>query len=151
MNIPLYKRWFCFSAGVILLLTGIAKIWSAFGHAKVLAVQNPLLEIQFGHLMIGVGAVELAVAIVCFFSRSTQWTVGCVAWLATNFLLYRFGNVLMNYREPCSCLGNLTDALRISPHVADIAMKIVLAYLFIGSYAILFGSWWQCRKTSNRQ
>ena len=30
------------------------------------------------------------------------------------------------------------DALHIPPQVADMAMKIILAYLLIGSYATLF-------------
>jgi len=44
-------------------------------------------------------------------------------------------------------VGNLTDALHIPPQAADIAMKIILAYLFVGSYATLFWLWRQKRKT----
>jgi len=142
-----YTNWFCFSAGAILIVTGIAKIWGAFGHARVLMVPNPLLGLNFGHLMMTVGLVEMFVAMVCFFSSSTQLAVGFVAWLATSFLLYRFGFAWMGYHQPCPCLGNLTDAIHIPPQTADTAMKIILAYLLIGSYASLFWLWRQHGKT----
>src|ERR1022692_729687 len=38
----------------------------------------------------------------------------------------------------CACLGNLTDALHISPQTAETAMKIILGYLPLGSYCRLF-------------
>jgi hypothetical protein len=43
----------------------------------------------------------------------------------------------MHWKRPCGCLGNLTDALHISPVLADDIMKVVLAYLFISSYGLL--------------
>jgi hypothetical protein len=46
----------------------------------------------------------------------------------------------------CPCLGNLTDALHITPQTADTAMKIILTYLLIGSYASLFWLWRQRNK-----
>jgi len=95
-----------------------------------------------------VGGIELVVALVCLVSRRTlAIKAGLIAWLATSFLIYRLGLVWVVYQKPCSCLGNLTDALHISPQIADTAMKIILAYLLIGSYATLFSLWRQ-RKTS---
>ena len=73
--------------------------------------------------------------------------MGLVVWLATSFLVYRIGLVWVGYKKPCPCLGNLTDALHIPPQTADTAMKIILAYLLIGSYATLFWLWRQRKKT----
>ncbi len=143
-----YKNLFCFSAGAILTITGVAKILSAFGHARVLLVPNPLLGLQLGHLMMVVGVTELVVAMVCFFSRSIQLAVGSVSWFATSILFYRFGYVWMGYHKPCRCLGNLTDAIHVPPQAADNIMKVVLAYLLIGSYATFFWLWHQRKKES---
>jgi hypothetical protein len=93
-----------------------------------------------------VGGIEVAVALVCIFSKRTWLPAGLVAWLATGFLAYRIGLVAVGYHRPCSCMGNLTDALHIPPQTADTAMKIILAYLLIGSYASLFWLWRQHRK-----
>jgi hypothetical protein len=38
--------------------------------------------------------------------------------------------------------------LHIPPEVADTSLKIILAYLLIGSYGILFSFWWQKRKAT---
>jgi hypothetical protein len=52
----------------------------------------------------------------------------------------------MHWNRPCSCLGSFTDAIHVSPQVADNVMKSLLAYLFIGSYGILFYQWLRNRK-----
>ncbi len=133
-----FSRNFILSASAILAVTGIAKVWSALGSAKLLAVADPVIGITFGHLMLVVGMAEIVLALVCFFSKSPKVALGLVAWLTTNFLVYRLGLWWVGYHKPCSCLGNLTDALHISPQIADTAMKIILGYLLLGSYLALF-------------
>jgi hypothetical protein len=139
-------KWFVISAGAILFLTGIAKIWSSFGHVRILLVPDPLISIEFGHLFLLVGAAEIVIALVCFCSNRFNLQVGLIAWLATCFLFYRLGLSWIGWHKPCNCLGSLTDTLHISPEIADMAMKIILAYLLIGSYATLFWFWRQKRK-----
>jgi hypothetical protein len=134
---------FIISAGAILAITGIAKVWSGLGTAKVLAVADPIIGVQFGHLMLVVGIAEIVVALICLFCKWHTLALGLVAWLATNFVVYRFGLIWVGYHKPCPCLGNLTDALHISPQTADTGMKIILGYLLLGSYASLFWLWRQ--------
>ena len=141
-------KCFVLNAGGILAITGIAKLWSGFGNSKILEVIDPIIGITFRHLMLAVGMGEIVVALFCFFSKSHKLALGLVAWLATNFVVYRFGLVWVGYHKPCSCLGNLTDALHISPQTADMAMKIILGYLLLGSYASLFWLWQQKRNAS---
>jgi hypothetical protein len=93
--------------------------------------------------MLLVGVVEIVISTVCLFSKRTWLSAGFLAWLSTSFLAYRIGLVLVGYHRPCSCMGNLTDALHISPQTTDTAIKIILAYLLIGSYASLFWLWRQ--------
>ncbi len=142
MNL-VFQKWFRLSVLGILTFTGGAKILSAFGSARILNYADPILGFSFGHLMLGVGILELSVAGLCLFNKSSQLATILVACLATNFLLYRLGLWWLGWHRPCSCLGNLTDALNIPPQTADMAMKIILAYLLIGSYATLFWLWWQ--------
>ena len=137
---------FIFSAGVLLLITAVAKIVSANGDARILQMPDPVLAISFRHIFWIVGIVELLVVYVCLFDRHLELQSALVGWLATSFILYRCGRWWVGYYKPCSCLGNLTDALHIPPQTADTAMKIILAYLLIGSYATLFWLWRQKRK-----
>jgi hypothetical protein len=132
---------FVLSAGTILAVTGLAKIWTGLGSSKFLAVVDPIIGIKFGQLMLVVGVAEIAIALVCFFSKRQTLTLGLVAWMSTNFVVYRLGLWWMDWKKPCSCLGNLTDALHISPQTADNIMKVLLAYLLIGSYGLLIWKW----------
>ena len=140
-------NWFVPSAGAILASTGIAKVWSTHGSVKLLAVADPIFGIPFRWLLLAVGVLELVIAGVCFFSRNKRLATLLVAWLATNFVVYRLGLLWVGYHKPCGCLGNITDALHISPQTADSAIRIVLGYLLVGSYATLFWLWRQSRKT----
>jgi hypothetical protein len=141
-------RLFKISSGMLLLVTAIAKLVSSFGRAHILQNLDPILAMSFQHVFWIVGLVELIVAGFCFFDRRSRLQVSLVAWLATCFVTYRLGLVLVGYQKPCSCMGNLADALHIPPQIADTAMKIILAYLLIGSYATLFWLWRQKRKQS---
>lgn len=134
---------FVLSAGIVLVVTGVAKIWSGLGNSKLLAITDPVIGLTFGQLMFAVGTVEIVIALVCFFTKRQTLALGLVAWLSTNFVVYRVGLWWIGWQKPCSCLGNLTDALHISPQVADNIIKAVLACLLIGSYGLLF--WWRQR------
>ena len=134
-------RIFLFSAGVILTITGAAKVVSGFGSARVLQVPDPVFYISFQTLFWLVGVLEIVVASYCFFGKRILLKTGSVAWLASGFVLYRMALKWLDYQKPCSCLGSLTGALHIAPDKADLIMRIVLAYLFIGSYVILTWIW----------
>lgn len=134
------------SAGILLLITAFAKLGSSLGGAKYLDSLDPLLLISFRNLFRIVGGVELGIAFICFFGKPTSMKVSSVAWLATAFILYRFGLWWIDYYKPCSCLGSLTDAIHLSPEIADTAMKIILAYLLIGSCGILIWEWKRKRR-----
>ncbi len=139
--------YFVRSVGVLLLATAIAKIVSACGSAHILQASDPILSISFRDEFWIFGVIELIVAAVCFSRDRVELQAMLVAFLATNFAAYRIGLLWIGYRKYCSCMGNLTDALHIPPQTADLAMKIILAYLLIGSYASLFWLWRQRKKT----
>lgn len=134
-------QWFILTAGGVLAVTGAAKIWTGLGDAKFLAVVDPILGLKLGQLLLAVGLAEIAVALVWCFRRRRTLALGLVAWLATNFLFYRVGLWWMDWKRPCNCLGNLTDALHVSPQAADNVMKVVLAYLLVGSLGLLICRW----------
>ena len=131
------KQAFLRSVSFLLALSAFAKFWSAaFGAGSILKASDPLVGIPFGPLLLTVALVEVLVASVCL-SRSSINGLMAVAWLSTVFLAYRIGLWWIDWKKPCSCLGNLTDALHISPQLADNVMKGVLAFMLIGSISLL--------------
>src|ERR1041385_7176397 len=135
------KRFFVLLSGAFFTLTAIAKLISSAGRDPVLQEFDPLVHIPFRQLFWITSLLELCVAIACFSVRSVELRARLVAWLATVFLAYRIGLWWIGYHRPCGCLGNLAGMLHISSAAADISMKILLAFLLIGSYA----PWWSCR------
>jgi len=124
---------FLFSAGLIFAITGIAKIFGSFGSAKVLLELDPIVGVQFRHLMFVVGVIEIGASAFCIASARTRAAALLVAWLSCLFLFYRLGIWWLGWKVPCHCLGTLTDSLHLAPATADNLMKIVLAYLLVGS------------------
>jgi len=139
--------WFQKPAGAILLSTGLAKAFSAIGQARALDVTDPLIGIPFRQLLLLVGLGELLIAFFCLFTDRRRLSLLAVAWLSTNFLVYRLGLWLIGWHRPCGCMGSLTDMLHLSDRAADNIMKGVLAYLLVGSYGILLWEWKRGRGT----
>jgi hypothetical protein len=128
---------YLYSVGVILALTGAAKLISSLGSALILRMTDPILAISVRNIFWISGLLELIVATYCVFGRSVSARAIMVAWLATTFGLYRISLLWVDYRRPCICLGEITDELHIPQGVADMIMKVILVYLLLGSYGIL--------------
>ena len=143
-NLETYRRlrfWFNISGAAVLSVTGIAKLWSSLGSSKYLAEIDPIVGISFGHLMQLAGSVEVLVSLVCLFSTRRTLATGLLSYISVSILVYRIGLYWLGWHRPCGCLGNLTDALHISPQIADNIMKFILAYLLIGSLGLLAFRW----------
>jgi len=127
---------FVSSAAVVLLITGAAKIFSAISGGQILENLDPVFGITLYLLFWCAGAIEILASLVCMFGQRLGLKAALVLWLATNFVVYRIG--LMWVGGICGCLGTLAEPLHLSPATVDASMKIVLAYLVIGSVATLF-------------
>lgn len=144
------KMFFISSSGAILFVTGLAKVISVWGSASILNAIDPIVGFRFRHLLLFVGVIEIVISLFCFRFRNQTWPFFVIGWLATSFLVYRIGLWVIGWQKPCKCLGNLTDALHISPRLAEMGMRSILAYLLIGSYATLFWLWQQRGKAEGR-
>jgi hypothetical protein len=130
-------NYYIFSAAIILLITGLAKIVSASGWVRFLNSNDTILGITFRHLMLFVGFFELIISIICLYTTKRTLSLSLVAWISTAFAAYRLGLWLIGWQRPCACMGNLTNALHIPPQIVDNIMKVILIYLIIGSYLAL--------------
>lgn len=143
-----YARYYYISCGFLLVFAGMAKLVSGTGRVHVLNVYDPLLRVPYRYLFLVAGGLELLVAFYCFFGSNVRLKALLVACLATTFVIYRIGLVAIHYQYPCPCLGTLTTALHVPTYKADLAMKVVLAYLAVGSYVTLLWLWVRQRKQS---
>ena len=133
-------RWFCKSAGVVLLLTAAAKLYSAGGSPRILHTEDQLLYIGYRSLMTCAAILEVAVAIFLFRSRSELRRSLALLWLSANFLAYHLGKYLIGVHL-CPCLGQLPDRLPLPKGLADIALQVLLLYWMVGSSRSLWRAW----------
>jgi amino acid permease len=104
-------------------------------------MKDPVFRMQFRYLLGLIAVLELGLAVVCVTRKLQQLALALTAWMSANFVLYRFAMAMMHWQRPCPCLGYLPQALHLAPWMADLTLKVLMAYLFIGSYALLFRRW----------
>jgi hypothetical protein len=129
------------SAGVLLALTGLGKAFAAIGPAHALDTTDPIFGLPFRQVFLVVGLTELFIAFHCLFTSHRRFSLPAVAWISTGFLVYRWGLWSIGWHHPCGCMGSLAGMLHLSDRAADNIMKGVLAYLLVGSYALLLLNW----------
>jgi hypothetical protein len=132
---------FVTSTGCILLISALAKIISTFGKAGILYHRDPFLNVSFRDVMFLAALLELLVAGFCLISNRTYLCLKLVAWLSTLIAIYRIGLWYSGWHRPCVCMGTVVDDLPISPQLADLIMKIILAYFIVGSYSMMLLLW----------
>src|SRR5688572_25254873 len=91
--------------------------------------------------MVLIGSVEVAIGLGCFVPKTTTTAMVFLAWMVTNFLIYRLSLWWLEWKGSCPCLGSLTENLGISTATADAISSGLLAYLLIVSYSFLFLGW----------
>ena len=130
------------SAGVLLLLTALAKLFTVFFSRpeSIIDQHDPIFGIQFRHEFLSLGLLELAIACICLFKRPAQLQLGLIAWLGTCFAVYRLGLWSIGIHV-CPCLGNFSDAIHLSNGAANTITLGILVYLLIGSYTGLLIKW----------
>lgn len=132
----LQLAFFSSSCG-LLLITAVAKIVSTFGSAPMLMATDPLFLVPFKHVMRLTAIFELGVAYLVVSSYSSSTKALSIILISSCFAIYRFGLFLVGYSTFCPCLGNLGDALGLSPVVLDTSLKLVIGYLLCGSVLCL--------------
>jgi predicted secreted protein len=127
------QKLFIKSAGLLLLLTSLAKLFTVFEGVRILQLHDPILGVRFRYVFLFIGIIEMGLAYACLFFSSTKLRLLFIAWLSSCFVVYRAGLWSIGIHA-CPCLGNFADALHLSNLSANIITLSVLAYLLFGSY-----------------
>ena len=121
-------RYFILSAGAILLAAALSRFLIAVGNAQVLALPEPMLGIPLRYAVLLVGGFELVVALICLFGRKTGLQLGWLAWLATNYAVYRIGLLTMDIHQQGTCIGSLTDPLNLARGTVGMIIGLLPLY-----------------------
>lgn len=130
------------SAVVVLVVTTLAKVFAATGDARILTHPDPIFGVVSNRQMVLLAAALEALAVGLILAHAdTVRRAAFVAWISTVILACRAGLFWIGYEGSCRCLGNVTDMLGVSPADADMASKLILGYLLLGSYTVLAWAW----------
>lgn len=129
------------SVAVLFFIFSMAKFVTLGANIPLLDLSDPIFLLKNRYLLLLVAITEFLVAVLCILNKEPRIQITAIAWLSTNFMLYRIGLFMLGDLRHCACLGNFADALYISPQVADGIVKVALAYLLIGSHGLLIWEW----------
>ena len=129
---------FLLSCAAVLSLTAIAKLSSAFGHAKILDFPDPLWGISNRRFLGVMAAVEFAVAALMLTRVRAEVKFLGTAWLGANFILYRVAMAILRPGKLCPCLGSVTERLRLNETTVGYVLSALAFYMFIGGLLCYF-------------
>lgn len=132
-------RVFLGSVAAVLAITALAKVFSAGGAAQVLSRPDPLLVLSTRQVLLLAALVELGVTAYLLAGDSRQTKLFLVLWLSSAFILYRLLLAHLAPGVPCPCLGTVTANMGIRQTTADAVLKVLIAYMFLGSSFFLVG------------
>jgi hypothetical protein len=128
-------KLFIRAGGAILLAAALIRFLIAAGTSPALAFPEPFIGISLRAAVLVVGGFELVVALFCLFGRWPWLQLGGLALLATGYAVYVLVLLAKGVQVQASCLGSLTDPLRIYRGVTGHALQFVPFGLALGSYA----------------
>lgn len=131
------RKLYFVSIAVLLLVTAVAKLFSATGSSKILEMSDPIFLVSYGHLMYGVAIMEMLVAAYSYLGRSDLLRALVILWMSTNFMLYRFGMQMLNIRL-CPCVGTLGDRIGLTTSQTQGILTALVVYMIIGSATIIY-------------
>ncbi|HUZ08284.1 MAG TPA: hypothetical protein VMV89_12460 [Candidatus Paceibacterota bacterium] len=134
-------RYFIPTVGVILLAAALTRFVIAAGNAQVLALPDPMLGIPLRVTVLMVGGFELVVALICLFGRRIGLQTGWLAWLGTNYVVFWIGLAWQHCSPQGTCIGSLTDPLRLYYGATGYILQFLPFGLALGSYAALVQPW----------
>ena len=139
-------KLFIYSAGAILLAAALERFLVAAGQGPLMSLPEPIMGISLRYAVLLVGGFELMVALICLFGRQTGLQLGWLAWVATNYTVYRIGLLTMGIHHQGTCIGSLTDPLHLASGTIGMMVGFVPLYLLLGSYAAVIWLWLEGRR-----
>lgn len=128
-------NWFLWSAGAVLLLCGLDQIAISIRQNQALNFHDPVFGIPFRFVLLSIGSINLAVAMLFLFARRKKLPLGLSVWLGINLLVYRMGMSHMGWPEPYPFVCNLTALWGLSPQLAGVIQTGIIGYLLLGGLA----------------
>jgi hypothetical protein len=135
---------FTHSAAALLLLAASALfLINLTGPVHLVLPRDPVTGISLRYLFWIAGGIAVLVASFCLFSERPGRSIPWVAWLATNFLIYRIGLYVEGCHSLTGFLACATYAFALPAKDASVLVDVAFGYLLIGSYGVILWHWFR--------
>ncbi len=141
MKLEDVSRRYLWACTCTLGLTGLLKLISAFGHAGILEVADPLFGIQTRSVLSTIGIIEIFIAITLRRLQNKRSALCLASWTWINFLLYRSFLIFTGTGATCPCLGTWVDWLGVRASVVNDTLMVISISMSLGGILLLFGIW----------
>src|ERR1035437_4880545 len=133
------------AAALLLAMASALFLINLTGPVHLVQPHDPIFAISLRYLFWIIGGIAVLAAWLCLFSERPALPTAWVAWLATNFLIYRIGLYWNGCHDLTGFLGSFSYAFGIPAKAANMMADLAFAYLLMGSCAALL---WQWRRSS---
>ena len=130
------ERMLTWSSVLLLIAAALSKVWAIAAALPVLNGVDPMFSVNNRYILIGVAIAELSCAAVVAFSAQAWLKALALAWIATNFILYRAALVLSGAGTPCPCLGGIGARVGLSSAATEFITKSTVVF-FLGVAAFI--------------
>lgn len=135
------SRAFLGLAGVLLATAAMNRFIIAATDSQILALPDPILGIPIRYSVVGVGLAELLVGLICLFGKSVSTRSLLLAWLMTIWVVYQAAMLYQGINIRCTCLGILTDPLRLAHGLLGRVTEFLPVCLLVGAYVAMAVIW----------
>lgn len=118
------------ATGGLLLAAALVRFLVLLSPAQALALPDPLLGVSLRWAVLAAGVVELAAGLFCLLGSQVRLQVATLAWLATNWLIYRLGLHWLEVHPQGTFLGLLNDPLKLAGTLTGYFIS-ALPFLFV--------------------
>jgi len=132
MNAASIRRKCLTVAAVILWVTALIKLLSVFNTAGVITLRDPVIEfLKVKQLLVITACYELLCSWCLMSSKLERYHPLILISVASTFVLYHIGLVVIGYHGVCPCLGTITDWIPISQGWINPILITIIIFLFL--------------------
>lgn len=116
---------------LLLITAALSKLSTIVAALPILNGVDPIFSVNNRYILTGVAIAELSCAAIVAFSAQAWLKALALAWIATNFILYRAALVLSGAGTPCPCLGSIGAKVGLSSAATEFITKSTVVF-FLG-------------------
>jgi DNA-directed RNA polymerase subunit RPC12/RpoP len=120
----------------LLLFSGVVHMACSFRESQTLDILDPIFLIPFRYMILVVGWIEIGLAYLYLFTQRRLLFFRLMSVLLFIVAVYRIGLLAIGWYHPYVFVGPLTEALAISPRMADVLLMGAIALLTAVSGAV---------------